>query len=158
MAHRTDEEAIVIYQRLLDAINDCYLTRDFETFSTMVHVPHYFRTNNDNFVLRDWDEMRDLFNRYLDHIEQQGMTNYIRRCTSASFKTRDRIEGTHESHMIKGANHVTPPFSATSMLMRIGKRWLVCASDNRIDETSAVGLALRQALRTTAGQKADEDT
>jgi len=145
-------EARQIYQGLLDDIVQSYVDRDFEAFQQYIHVPHHFRTATETFVLRDMNDLKKLFFRYIDQCDEDGLTDYKRFCLEAKFRSPDRIQGTHESHMFAGDELICPVFKATSIVMRIRGQWMVCASDSRLKTQSAQGTALREALKASTAK------
>lgn len=151
-------QAKEIYQNLLDGIVQCYFDRDFQSFRNFIHVPHHFRTATDTFVLRDVNALENMFHRYIDHCEDAGLTDYKRFCLSAKFRTPDRIEGTHESHLMCGTEPMCPVFRSTSILMRMHGSWMVCASDSHLKKESAQGTALREALKASTTKPSDNLT
>ncbi len=151
MASGSPYEAARIYQDLLDRINDAYATGDFGAFAELVYVPHHLRTSTKTYVLRDRDQLKKMFEEFISHLTNLRVDNFIRECKSAEFRGADRIEGDHLSHMLRGTDYVEPMFRSRSLLMRVGQSWMVCASENRVNENSASCQALEAAIIKSVG-------
>ena len=74
--------------------------------------------------------------------QRRRITDLIRVCDVAEFRTRTRIEAAHTTHMMCGSQRVADPFPCYSILEFIDDKWRVSSSQYAVDKTTTVGSAL----------------
>lgn len=146
------EVAMGIYQNLLDRINECYKSGDFGAYLEMVHVPHHIRTSDRSFVLREVNELKTMFDEFIDLRKRLKADTFKRICTTARFKGANQIEGEHVSHLLSGSRYVQPSAHHRAMMMKIGTKWVVCASHSKITEDTPISKALEAASKEHPGR------
>jgi hypothetical protein len=148
MTAQGDPKAIEIYQGLLDDISASYDSGDFAAFTTYISVPHSATTFEKSYEIETLDDLRSIFNTVLDHWKAMGITNHIRFCVSAEFKSDTEIVGTHVSHVIRGSEKVLEPFPVLSRLVFDGSQWRFRSTENAADDDNLIGMVLRCSLRS----------
>ncbi|QUJ75468.1 hypothetical protein KDD17_10835 [Sulfitobacter albidus] len=136
------EQAMAIYQDLLDRISDSYKRRDFSAFAQMVAVPHAVRSFGPTAWIEDRTQLRALFDDICTHQAANAITDYDRHCLAARFTAEDTIDGTHETRMLRGAQIAQDPYPVRSVLRRINGVWWVTESDNAIEPDAGLGAVL----------------
>ena len=147
MAKLDHNEAKKIYGDLLEQVCQCYVTKDFDTFSQLIHLPHHIRTRSERFVLRTPEDLRLIFDINCATLVTSDGRTLTRKVLDARFKGQDKIDGSHQSILPKEIQEYHRPYPSNTVLMWIGMRWQICASDYHVDESSPICKMLREALR-----------
>jgi hypothetical protein len=143
-----DPKAIEIYQGLLDDISASYDSGDFAAYSTYINVPHSAKTVEKNYEIETGHDLRSIFDTMRAHSKALGITNYIRVCVSAEFKSEIEIFGTHITYVIRGGEKVQEPYPVLSHVVFDGSYWRVRSSENAVEDNNLVGMVLRHGLRS----------
>lgn len=147
MANLDQQDAAEIYNDLLDRVTACYVNKDFDAFSELIHLPHHITTPSDRFVIRSVDELRTVFDINCAKMVLSCGQTLQRELLYAHFKGQDRIDGSHRTQMPSGVETKKRPYPSKSVLMWIGMRWQICASDYHVDADSHVNKVFREALQ-----------
>lgn len=147
MAKLDHEEAKKIYGDLLKQIADAYVTKDFDAFSQLFHLPHHITTPTERFVLRSSDELKAIFDLCCTMLVTDDGRTLEREVVDAKFKGQDKIDGAHRTIFPDGIDTSKRPHRTKNILMWIGMRWQVCAAEYQIDENSPICQVLRQAQK-----------
>lgn len=128
------------------------LEGDFDSFASSFHLPHFISSADNKTVLKTRAEMRSLFDMVLEDYRRRQITDLVRFCDLAEYRSETRLMASHTTHMMSGNHRVAGPFPAYSVLELMDGRWLMTSSQYAVDASMAVGRALR--LHT---QKTDTD-
>lgn len=131
-----------VSQRLLDVTGTALLGKDFEGFARCFHLPHVIETPERKTVLETRHDLRAVFDRVVEDYMRKQITDLVRVCDVAEFRSATRIEATHVTHMMSGSLRVTDPFPTFSVLEWIGAGWRISASQYAVDKNTTVGRAL----------------
>ncbi len=148
MAKLDHAEARLIYTDLLERISDCYVLKDFDAFSQLIHLPHHITTPSDRFSIRTPEQLRIVFDINCETLVTTDGQTLKREVLDARFKGQDRIDGSHRTILPKEVQKNHRPYPSKSVLMWIGMRWQICASDYHVDANSPIHTVFREALKT----------
>jgi hypothetical protein len=138
-----------ISESLLEETRVALLGDDFEAFAQCVHVPHFIASTHDKKVLETREDLHDIFRKVIQDYASKGITELIRICDVAEYRSTTRIEATHITHMMAGNNRIGDPFPVFSILELIDGRWKISSSQYAVEKTTMVGFALdAQRLRS----------
>lgn len=131
-----------ISEYLLEKTAAALLAGDFEAFTPYFRLPHFIATSEQKTVLNTVEDMRAVFNRVVQDYTRKQITDLVRVCDVAEYRTKTRIEATHTTHMMSGNQRVGDPFPSFSVLELVDGRWVVTSSQYAVDKTTTVGRAL----------------
>jgi hypothetical protein len=149
--YRTAKE---ISEDLLEKTGIALLAGDFDTFFECFHLPHFIASEKDKMVIENRDQFHDIFCRVTEDYMRKRVTDLIRVCDVAEFRTKTRIEAAHTTHMMCKSQRIAEPFPCYSILEFIDGKWLISASQYAVDTTTTVGTALDAHL-ANASKKSD---
>lgn len=146
MGTMTGSEAKQIYQDLLDRVTGSYLSRDFDAFASVVHLPHHISTPFETITIREPHHLKAVFDAVctLTHSGEPTLTAV---CHDAKPKGRDRIDGSYSN---LAPDHAVLPaeIKCQTVLMWIGNEWKACMSRYEFAKDDVVAVALRAAVST----------
>lgn len=152
MAKREDSEAIDIYQKLMDEVDQAFMTRDAARHAEAIYVPHHIRTRKEIIHIRNVEELYAAFHRYLDFTDSYGAVKHHRKVLTARFRNKDSIEGAHMVNTLDAdGKHITPPTRTTVIIMRIQGAWRVCGSDSTTEKYTGVEETLSDFTKQNQG-------
>ncbi|MEP1765462.1 MAG: hypothetical protein ABJJ53_02225 [Sulfitobacter sp.] len=128
---------------ILEITGKALLAADFDTFASRFHVPHFISTIKDKTVLENNDDLLRVFKKVTQDYAIKGVTNLVRICEVAEYRTTTRIEATHTAHMMAGNDRIGPATPCFSVLEYIDGLWKVSSSQYAVDTKTTVGHALK---------------
>jgi hypothetical protein len=131
-----------VSQMMLEVTGKAILAGDFGAFAPHFHLPHFIATSEHKATLETLADLRHVFDKVRHDYLRKRITNLVRICEVAEYRTDSRIEATHITHMMAGDQRVTDPFPAFSVLEFIDGRWQVSSSQYAVDNNTSVGHAL----------------
>lgn len=137
---------------LLEITGAALLENDFDSFSNCFHVPHFIATAEHKTVLRTRQELRDIFDKAVAGYSHQQITNLVRFCEVAEYRSDTRIEAMHITHLMSGNQRVADPFPSFSVLEFIDGRWQLTSSQYAVEKTTPFGSAIEKHQADTAKQ------
>lgn len=136
------QDARSIAQNLLDMTGHAVMTRDYEMFWPHFNLPQTIMTPDGQRTSHNLDEFRQVFEAIHDHLISQKVTDLIRSCVAADFKSENVIETTHVSHVMSGAQRIAEPYPVFSVLHALDGRWKIMSSDYAVEPKSSISRAL----------------
>ena len=136
-----------ISEMLLELTGEALLSGNFETFAVCFHLPHTIETPDYKRVLKTRNDLQAVFESVTDDYRRKRVTRLIRICEVAEFKSEQRVEATHITHLMAGDQRVTDPFPNFSVLELIDGRWQCTASQYAVDKNTTVGRAISDPAR-----------
>lgn len=133
-----------IAQQLLDQTADALLSGDFDRFLPCFKVPHYVETIQGKQTIETVDAFQTLFQRVSRSYEDLQVTDLVRICDIAEFRSPTRIEATHTTHIMAGNQPVMEPYPCFAMIELIDDRWLVASSQYAVDKSTSHGRAFHE--------------
>lgn len=127
---------------LLKLTGDAILKNDFEAFAMCFHLPHFIATAERHFTIETQEQFREMFDTVHHDYMRRQITDLVRICDVAEYRTPTRIEATHTTHMMSGNQRVVDPFPSYSVLELIDGRWQATSTQYAVDKQVAVGRAL----------------
>lgn len=140
-----------ISERLLALTGQALLANDFESFARHFQLPHFIATLEHERTIETQEELCALFMRVTEDYQRRRVTDLVRFCDVAEFRTPTRIEATHTTHMMSGDQRVIDPFPTFSVLDKIDGDWKVSSSQYAVDTNTTVGHALKSTLDPQSG-------
>lgn len=138
-AHRT---ARWISDTLLEKTRVALLSKDFDAFAECFYLPHFIASAQDKKTLENREDLKFVFEKVTQDYAKRGVTDLIRACEVAEFRTETRIEAMHITHMMSGDQRVTDPFPCFTILEFKNGRWQATSSQYAVEKTMTVGIAL----------------
>jgi hypothetical protein len=146
-----DQDALRIYQDLLDRIGASYITRDFDAFRRMIHIPHTLSSYGPKIRIDTTQDLRRMFDDICSKLKEQNIDTYMRICIAAAFEDQTTIIGAHETRLMNRAQVVEHAYPVKSVLRRFGDDWMVCESDNAIDARNSLGRIMKKIATDRGG-------
>ena len=137
---------------LLEITGTALLENDFRSLFECFHVPHFIATAEHKTVLETRQELRDIFDTAVAGYSRQQITNLVRFCEVAEYRSDTRIEAMHITHLMSGNQRVAEPFPSFSVLEFIDGRWQITSSQYAVDKTTPFGSAIENASGRTSKQ------
>lgn len=131
-----------ISEMLLEKTRAALLGNDFDAFAACVHLPHFIASSNDKKLIETRDDLHDIFKNVVQDYTSKRITELIRVCDVAEYRSETRIEATHTTHMMSGNQRIGDPFPVFSILEFIDGRWKISSSQYAVEKTTTVGFAL----------------
>ena len=120
-------EAREIYQTHLDVVSRAIWDGDMAEVVRRTVFPQSVRFRDGTRTFATPEEYRAGVATFRARMQGLGATGYHRVCQTATFAAGDpgRIEGRHETYILRGGNYVTPPYGCDMTLVRAGNTWRV---------------------------------
>lgn len=115
-----------IYQTMLDFVSDAVIRGDVEQYLSAVTTPYTIHTETKRFDLTETRALRATLECVSGGFRRQGVTDYIRLARAANYVSRNRITGTHYTHIMRNAERIAPPYAASQTLVSDGTFWRFC--------------------------------
>ena len=132
-----------VSEMLLELTGTALLNNNFNLFSQCFHVPHVIETAENKKVLKTLDDLEFVFDSVVEDYRRKRVTNLVRICDVAEFRSDTRVEATHITHMMSGDVRVADPFPVFSVLELIDGGWRGTSSQYAVDRDTTVGRAIR---------------
>ncbi len=137
--------AIDVSQALLEITGDALLSGDFDAFSAVFHVPQTMATMAGPIYMETVEDMQRAFDDMHTHFRAIGVTEMIRKCVSAEYKSPTRIESTHVSDLLHNGKRLNEPYPVFSSLEKIDGQWKVTSGEYALEPSNGQALALARA-------------
>lgn len=107
-----------IYQAHLDAVTARFMAGDLDPLADYLGVPGEARTSDGWIRLETFEVLLEVLTEQRSSLRRLGATDYLRLCTSARFgdAARTCIDGTHETHILRGGSYILPPYPCEQQL------------------------------------------
>ncbi|MFK7754535.1 MAG: hypothetical protein AB8B51_18550 [Sedimentitalea sp.] len=133
MPQTEQEPAKHVSERLLKITGDALMSNDVKSFASVFSLPHSITTFEAVTVLRTLDDVKKMYYNVQRHYHSIGVTDLVRYCVAAAYKSADQIEATHVAHLMQGAHRLAEPATVFSTLERIDGEWMITSSQYAID-------------------------
>lgn len=137
--------AMDVSEALLEVTGDALLSGDFDAFASVFHVPQTMVTMAGSIYMETVDDMRRAFDDMHSHFMAIGVTDIVRKCVSAEYKSPTRIESTHVSDLLHNGKRLKEPYPVFSTLEKIDGQWKVISGEYALEPTNGQALALARA-------------
>jgi hypothetical protein len=117
------QDAMAIYQDLLDRMGTALVSGDAGTFLRHVALPCTIATETETIVIDGPDMARRHFDGFHAALLGHNVDAYTRIARSAVFAGADRIRGRHETVITSGGKLVAPRFGNEMEIVRSGGTW-----------------------------------
>lgn len=105
-------------------------------------LPQFFETFEGKVYCDTTAHLDAIFYSVVDHMRKQNVTDLVRHCIAAEYRSPDIIEATHEARLLSGARVIQPAYPVFSILNRIGGLWKISYSMYAITDAPAHSRAL----------------
>lgn len=107
-----------IYQANLDAVTALFLASDLDRIGDHLGIPGEARTSDGCVRLETYAQLHAMLREQRASLRRLGATDYLRVCKSAQFSSAAQtcIDGTHETHILRGGSYVMPPYPCEQQL------------------------------------------
>ncbi|MEM7520998.1 MAG: hypothetical protein AAF307_08160 [Pseudomonadota bacterium] len=114
-----------LFQSILDRISVAFLSGDINGWLQSVSLPLQLVTRQGIETFETEASVRHDFELYQQEFAIHGVTDIIREAKTAELIDTDQMVGTYRTHILRGANHVVPPWDASMTLRRENRLWRV---------------------------------
>lgn len=115
--------ALRIYQTALNRVSEAVLAGEFDAYAAMIDLPYLVHTETARLLVSSVEDLRPTFQALHDTLRAQGVTHYERVARAAEHVDRDRIEGSHHTHLISHGERLNWPHLSRQTLVRRGTVW-----------------------------------
>jgi len=137
-----NQAARQISEDLLERSGASLVQGDFETFADCFLLPQDMETFEGRRSIETRDQMREIFEAVRQFHQRSGVTELVRHCVEAEFRTEDIVEATHESRLVAGERLIQRPYPVFSVLKRVDGVWRVASSQYAIVDAPGLNQAL----------------
>jgi hypothetical protein len=122
---RDSEHRLKNFQTMLDRISAVFIGNDIEGWLNCVSLPFHLVTRQRVETFETRAQVVADFNAYQQDFKTHGVTAIIRQAKTAEIIDGDQMTGTYRMHMMRGTNHVVPPWDASMTLRNENGLWRV---------------------------------
>ncbi len=134
-----------IAEALLEITGDALLSGNFDAFAAVFHVPQVMATMAGPIHMETMDDMRRAFDEMHQHFKAIGVTEMVRTCVAADYKSSTRIESTHVSDLLHNGKRLSEPYPVFSVLEKVDGDWKVTGGEYALEPSNGQALALSRA-------------
>jgi hypothetical protein len=125
-------DAVAILQTYLDDVTRAVLKRDWNGYRATVALPFHMITHAGTVALETEADLRDNYDGFMQTMQLQRVTDYIRLAQSASQLDKDLITGSYVTHLLSGGQRLLDPFTSQITLRRDGDTWRAVSVTNAL--------------------------
>ncbi len=137
--------ALKIAEAILEITGDALMTGDFDAFAAVFHVPQFMATMAGPVHMETVDDMRRCFDEMHQHFKGIGVTELVRACVAAEYKSPTRIESTHVTELLQNGKRLNEPYPVFSVLEKIDGDWKVTGGEYALEPSNGQALAISRA-------------
>ncbi len=142
MNTQTQTKPCAVSQTLLDITGKALMTHDFDPFASVFLLPHEFETFDGKSLVSTRRQLHDLFRSMCSYHDSLGVTDLIRECIAAEYKSDTTIAATHLSHLMRNGTRLTEPYPVFSTLKKINGLWMITSGKYAVDSKTGAGRAI----------------
>ncbi len=120
-----DQQRLHLFQTILDRISAAFLSKDPDGWLNCTSLPFHMITRQGVETFDTEEKVRRDFEIYCQEFEIHGITDIVREAKTAEIIDGDQMVGTYRTHILRGANHVVPPWDASMTLRCENGLWRV---------------------------------
>jgi len=124
---------LTLYQAVLDTVSQAIMAGDFDSYARTIDLPYLVQTNNARHLITQIEDLRSTFDALSQGLARRGVTHYERIVREADYVHRDRIQGSHYTHLIANGERVLHPKLVCQAIVRRGDAWLFSEACYPID-------------------------
>lgn len=111
------------FQIFLDAISDCFITKDFSEWEDRIRLPFTMVTKLDPVVLHTREALRQNFEGYLQACSILKVDTIIRRPVNCEDCKDGTWIGTYETELLSHGARAIPTYTSSVLLHKTGHGW-----------------------------------
>lgn len=142
-----DISAQEIALQLLESTAAALKSHDFAHFAEAFHIPHSISTFDRKKHVRTRSEMKAVFDKIAAHYTAMGVSDLVRTCVEAEYKTRDRIETSYVSNLMSGDHRLKPAYPCFTIIEKHNGVWAISACSYALDPSSTQAHVLQLSSR-----------
>lgn len=128
---------------LLERTGAGLMSGDVSGFLSCFHVPCFVETFDGKRLLNSKLDIEDVYNSVRDYYRAHNVTDLIRECISAEFKTHETIYNTHITRLMRDDEVLfRRPFPVFSILRLLDDGWKITYSQYAIEDAPKHNKAL----------------
>ena len=121
-----------IANALLSRTGAALMSGDVNSFAECFHLPTTIETFEGQNVLKDFQDLKTVFEGVRRHLIRKSVTEMIRNILSADFDGEATVHTTHETRLMNGNRLVQEPYPCFSVVRRFGNDWKAISSSYAI--------------------------
>lgn len=114
-----------VFQAILDRISAAFIGNDVEGWLNSVCLPFHLVSRSGVETFETRQQVIDDFEAYQCDFRENGVTAIIRQARTAEIIGGDQMTGTYRMNIMRGTNHVVPPWDASMTLRNENSLWRV---------------------------------
>lgn len=122
-----------ILEAYLGRVAEAVMQDDFETYADHVALPFVLVTDVTTLVVKDLAELEHGFEAFVEMLQSQGVTDYLRVVESAVLSDDGLVTGRYVSHLLRGDAPVVPAFRSRIGLRLQDDRWRAVSIANAMN-------------------------
>lgn len=124
-----------ILQSYLDDIAQTVMKEQFDAYAARIQLPLRILTSQASLKVATTEDLKDGFESFIEMIQSQGVTDYLRFVHAANFQGNDHIVGVYETRMLSEGRLVLPVFHSKIWIGQYGGAWKAIKIHNTTKET-----------------------
>ena len=122
--------SILDFQTWLDVVGQATLDGDFDRYAVYVSVPFTLITQEATLTVPDRAGLRRGFDVYHTMFRTMGVTDMVRTASGVTPMGPDLLCGNYETHILRGALAIVPPFLSSMVLRHEEGLWRAASVTN----------------------------
>ncbi len=120
------EEALLrLFQTILDRVSAVLINGDADGWVSAVALPFQLVTRQGIQSFDTEAALREDFAVYQKEFKDHGVTDIFRQALTAQLIDGDQMTGTYRTHIMRGGNHVVPPWESSMTLRNDNGQWRI---------------------------------
>ena len=132
----SNEEALRLYQELLDRLSTAVLAGDLDTVSGCFSLPTRINTLASTITIETDAELREGYRQLGANLHASGATHFFWLAKMARWVSPNYIEAFHVTHALKNSQPLMEPYHARVMVRFDGENYMVDEVDIQLENTS----------------------
>lgn len=145
MVEQAQITASDIAKAILEITGDALMSGDFDAFAAVFHAPQVMATMAGQIHMETVEDMRRAFDEMHHYFKAMGVTELVRACVAAEYKSTTRIESTHVSELLKNGKRINDPYPVFSVISKVDGTWKVTGSEYALEASNGQAMAISRA-------------
>lgn len=125
---KDDLAAFAIFQNILNAVTQQYLSGDLDGLHQLVDYPLFMQNRQGKRMIDSFEMLKADFELYQNEFRIHGVTDIIRTVKTAEFVGRNQISGTYKTMIFGNGRIIVDPYESTMTLNLTSEgRWLMAS-------------------------------
>jgi hypothetical protein len=128
-------QATAIVQSYLDDVGAIVLRNDWDAYCDVLCRPFTLITHAETLIFATPDDIRSLYDGFLDMLQSQRVTDFIRLVETAAQVDPDLISARYVTHLMSGGMRIMPPTTSQITLRLEVNRWRAASITNALSNS-----------------------